>query len=132
MSEADNLQVVKNAYDAFGRGDIAAILSSLTDDVTWHLVGPSEIPYAGLRQGRDGAAEFFRLLGESDDVALFEPRRFLADGNLVVVLGRYEARVKSTGKVAKTDWVHVFEFRDGKVSSWREYLDGAAYAQAYH
>ena len=75
MSEADNLQVVKNAYDAFGRGDIAAILSSLTDDVTWHLVGPSEIPYAGLRQGRDGAAEFFRLLGESDDVALFEPRR---------------------------------------------------------
>jgi uncharacterized protein len=131
MSETGNIEVVKDAYAAFGRGDVPAILQSLTDDVTWHLMGPSEIPYAGLRHGRAGAAAFFSLLAGSDDVQLFEPRRFLADGDVVVVLGRYEARVKSTGKVAKTDWVHVFEFRDGKVASWREYLDAAAYAEAY-
>jgi ketosteroid isomerase-like protein len=131
VSEQQNVQVVKDAYAAFGRGDVASILSSLTDDVSWELPGPAEIPYAGLRRGRDGAAEFFQRLGEADDVQLFEPRRFLADGNLVVVLGRYEARVKATGKIAKSDWVHVFEFRDGKVASWREFLDSEEYAKAY-
>ena len=131
MSEQQNVQTIKDAYAAFGRGDVAAILALLTDDVTWELPGPAEIPYAGLRRGRDGAAEFFRRLAESDEVQVFEPRRFLADGNLVVVLGRYEARVKATGKTAADDWVHVFEFRDGKVASWKEYYDTAEYAKAY-
>lgn len=131
MSERENIEVIKDAYAAFGRGDVAAILASLTDDVEWELPGPAEIAYAGLRHGRDGAAEFFRLLAQSDEVQAFEPRRFLAEGDTVVVLGHYEARVKSTGRIAKTDWVHVFELRNGKVASWREYFDSAAYAQAY-
>jgi uncharacterized protein len=131
ISEEQNVQLVKNAYSAFQRGDVPAILALLSDDVTWELPGPAEIPYAGRRRGHEGAAEFFRLLGESDEVLVFEPHRFLADGDLVIVLGRYEARVKSTGRVAKTDWVHVFELRDGLAVSWREYLDTAAWAQAY-
>ncbi len=117
MSEQQNVQIVKDAYAAFQRGDVATILGLLSDDVTWELLGPAEIPYAGLRRGHEGAAEFFRLLGESDEVLAFEPHRFLA--------------VKSTGRVAKTDWVHVFELRDGKAVSWREYFDSAAWAQAY-
>jgi ketosteroid isomerase-like protein len=131
LSEQQNVQTVKEAYAAFQRGDVAAILALLTDDVTWELPGPAEIPYAGLRRGHDGAGEFFRRLAEADEVQVFEPRRFLADGDLVVVLGRYEARVRATEKSAKTDWVHAFEFRDGKVASWREYYDSAEYAQAY-
>ncbi len=131
MSEQQNVQIVKDAYAAFQRGDVATILGLLSDDVTWELLGPAEIPYAGLRRGHEGAAEFFRLLGESDEVLAFEPHRFLAEGDFVVVLGRYEARAKSTGRVAKTDWVHVFELRDGKAVSWREYFDSAAWAQAY-
>jgi uncharacterized protein len=131
MSEQQNVQIVKDAYTAFQRGDVPAILALLRDDVTWELPGPAEIPYAGLRHGREGAAEFFRLLSESDEVLGFEPQRFLADGDLVIVLGTYEARIKSTGRVAKTDWVHVFELRDGKAVSWREYFDSAAWAQAY-
>lgn len=131
MSEQQNVQMVKDAYAAFERGDVPAILAMLTDDVGWEMPGPSEIPYAGLRRGKDGAGEFFSRLGEADEVALFEPRQFLAAGNVVVVLGRYEARVRATGKIAKSDWVHVFEFRDGKVSRWREFYDSADYAQAY-
>lgn len=131
MSEQQNVQTIKDAYAAFQRGDVAAILALLTDDVKWELPGPAEIPYAGSRHGRNGAAEFFQRLGEADEVQVFEPRRFLADGNLVVVFGRYEARVRATGKTAASDWVHVFEFRDGKVASWREYYDSAEYAKAY-
>jgi ketosteroid isomerase-like protein len=131
LSEQQNVQAIKDAYAAFERGDVGAILAMLTDDVSWDMPGPTEIPYAGSRRGHSGAGEFFRRLAESEDVQLFEPRQFLANGNLVVVLGRYEARVKSTGKTAKSDWVHLFEFRDGKVSCWREFYDSAEYAEAY-
>jgi len=123
--------MVKDAYAAFERGDVATILAMLTDDVAWEMPGPAEIPYAGSRRGHAGAGEFFQRLAASDEVQLFEPRQFLADGNVVVVLGRYEAGVRATGKTAKSDWVHVFEFRDGKVSRWREFYDSAAYAEAY-
>lgn len=131
MSEQQNMQAVKDAYAAFVRGDVASILSSLTDDVEWIIPGPPEIPYAGVRRGRKGAAEFFRLLRESDDVKVFEPRAFLANGDLVIVFGRYAALVKATGQTAETDWVHAFEFRGGKVARWREYYDSESYAKAY-
>lgn len=131
MSEQANLQTIKKAYEAFGRGDIQTILSLLTDDVEWTLPGPSEVPYAGKRHGHAGTAEFFRLLAQADEVLTFEPRDFLAQGDLVVVLGRYSARVRSTGRVAESDWVHVFKFRGDLVASWHEYYDTAAYAEAY-
>jgi ketosteroid isomerase-like protein len=50
---------------------------------------------------------------------------------MVIVLGRYAARVKSTGRTAESQWAHAFTFRDGKVASWYEYYDTAKYAQAY-
>lgn len=47
MSEQQNIQTVKDAYAAFERGDVPAILAMLTDDVGWEMPGPAEIPYAG-------------------------------------------------------------------------------------
>jgi ketosteroid isomerase-like protein len=70
-------------------------------------------------------------LSESDDVEVFEPRRFFADGDMVVVLGHYAGRVKATGRLAESDWAHAFTFRDGKVASWYQYYDSTKTAAAY-
>lgn len=131
MSEQQNIQVIRDAYEAFKRGDVLKVLDGLTDDVEWETLGPPEIPYARTFHGLDGAAEFFRILTQTEDVQKFEPQRFFAEGDMVVVLGRYEARVKNTGKVAQADFVHTFVFRNGKVAKYREYFDTAAYAKAY-
>jgi uncharacterized protein len=131
MNEQQNIEAVKNAYAAFQSGDTQAVLDALTDDVVWELLGPSQIPYAGTYNGKAATAEFFSTLAQSDEVEAFEPRRFFADGDTVVVLGHYAARVKANGAHAETDWVHVFTFRGDKVASWREYFDSARYALAY-
>lgn len=131
MSEEQNLQTVRDAYAAFSRGDIPSVIDLLTDDVAWELPGPAQIPYAGSYHGKDRTLEFFRRLSESDEVQSFEPQRFFADGDMVVVLGTYGARIKATGKTATADWVHAFTLRGGKVARWYEYLDTAAYAKAY-
>ena len=35
MSQQDDIQIVKDIYDAYGRGDLDAILERVTDDVDW-------------------------------------------------------------------------------------------------
>jgi uncharacterized protein len=131
MSEQANLQIVKDAYDAFMSGDIQRVIDTCADDVEWETPGPTEIPYAGLFRGKSGVADFFRILADTDDVEFFEPETFVAQGDRVIVLGHYSARVKSTGRSAHADWVHSFVLHDGKVTKWREYFDTAKYAEAY-
>lgn len=131
MSEQANLRIIKDAYEAFKRGDIQKVIDAMSDDVEWETPGPNEIPYAGVFRGKGGIADFFRILADSDDVEFFEPESFFAQGDRVVVLGHYSARVKATGRLAQADWVHSFVLRDGKVMRGREYFDTAKYAEAY-
>lgn len=131
MNEQQNLDVIRATYSAFSHADVPAVLNGLTDDVEWFTPGPTQIPYAGMFRGKDGVAEFFRIVSENEDVQVFEPEHFFADGDTIIVQGRYASRVKNTGRTAQTDWVHVFTFRDGKVAKYVEYYDTARYAQAY-
>jgi ketosteroid isomerase-like protein len=40
-------------------------------------------------------------------------------------------KVKKTGKAMTSDWVHIFTIADGKVKTFREFLDTARAAEAY-
>lgn len=132
MSEQENVQIVKEAYAAFTRGDIPAILNALTDDVVWFLPGPTDIvPVAGERRGREQVGQFFSTLDENQEALQFEPQEFIAQGEKVVVLGHYRWRIKPTGRVFASEWVHVFTLRDGKVVGFHEYYDTAAIVEAY-
>src|ERR671926_1076253 len=98
MNERTKVGVVQQGYEAFGRGDIPAVLDLLTDDVEWTLQGPSVLPFAGTRRGREGVAEFFSLLGENLEFQEFEAREFVAQGDTVVVLGFERSVVNPTGR----------------------------------
>ena len=54
MSEAQNTQVIKDAYTAFARGDVKAILDSLGENVVWQGIIGTEgvLPQSGVRRGR--------------------------------------------------------------------------------
>ena len=133
MSEAENTQVVKNAYAAFQRGDIPGVLAVLDDSVEWQPVIGTEgvVPQAGVRHGKSGVGEFFQILGGSTEFTSFEPQEFIAGGDQVAVVGRYKATVKPTGKTVDSGWVMIFTFRNGKVVRFREYTDSAQLVKAY-
>jgi ketosteroid isomerase-like protein len=46
------------------------------------------------------------------------------------VTGYYAATLKKTGRRAASEWVHIFTFRDGKVTKLREFLDTASFIEA--
>ncbi len=129
MSE-DNLDVVRRGYDAFGRGDIDALLELFDEQIQWVTPGPSELATSGRRTGRQEVGQFFASVNELFDVQRFEPRDYIAQGDRVVVLGVEAARVRSTGKLLELDWVHVFTMRTGKVIAFQEFFDTAAVVAA--
>ncbi len=133
MSEAQNTQSVKDAYAAFGRGDVNAILAMVDDSVEWEGVKGAEgvAPHAGLRRGKAAVGEFFQLVGSTLDFHAFEPREFIAQGDTVVAIGFYKATVKATKKQTASDWAMVFNFRNGKIVRFREFTDSASVVRAY-
>ena len=131
MSEQTNIQVVQTAFGYFGKGDVAGIISLLAADVSWHVAPIKNVPYTGTRNGTTGVADFFATLAESEDTLKFEPREFIAQGDKVVAIGQYGARVKSTGREYETYFAQVFTLRDGKLTSFVEYLDSATVADAF-
>jgi ketosteroid isomerase-like protein len=132
MNEQENVQAVQQLYATFGRGDSSALLSGFADDVDWHVTGPVNIPICGSRRGHEGVAQFFKALGETLETQQFEPQEFIAQSNKVVVLGHERHRVKSTGRIFEGNWVQVFTLSQGKVVRFREYIDTAALATAFH
>ena len=130
MTDQPNVTLVLSVYDAFRRGDLAAILSRLDPGADLIFEGPSAIPWAGNRHGREAWAKFFQALGENlDDItATMEP--FAVQGDNVVAVGRYQARVKLTGKRINSPLVHLWTIRNGMVTRCQELTDTASVAAA--
>jgi ketosteroid isomerase-like protein len=130
MGTAENLQIVKNGYAAFGRGDVPGLLALLAEDVVWDMPGDG-FPLAGTYRGHEGVASFFQKLGEQAEILEFQPREFLADGNRVLVVGWESMKVRATGRGVEIDWVMSFTLRNGKIAKFREYTDTKAIADAH-
>lgn len=132
MSEA-NIQKLQDLYAAFARGDIGAILDTVSEDVTW---GPDtvarEVPWYGLRHGRDGVSDFFATLQREVEFTQFEPRFFAGSGNHVVVHVDIGYKLKKNGKGASVGSMHEFVIEDGKVKSFRGYEDTASVRDAWN
>lgn len=128
MSEQANIQVVRDSYAAFQRGDIPSLLENLTEDIEW--IEPPVEPLGGTYRGRASVADFFKKVNETSEFSHFEPRDFIAQGDRVVVLGHYRATVRGTGRAYECDWAMAFTLTGGKISRFQEFTDTAAFAAA--
>jgi uncharacterized protein len=131
MNPQENVKIVQQAYERYKTGNIPSVLELMSDRVEWVLPELAGVPVAGTRHGRDGVADFFSKLSETQQVISFEPLEFIAQGDKVVVLGRYSYRVTSTRQQFDSDWAHVFTIQNGKIVRFQEFTDTAAVAVAY-
>jgi uncharacterized protein len=124
--------IVKSNYAAFGRGDIATILQSMTPSVEWLARYPSSIPFAGLHDKHEGIIALFQAINAALEVLRFEIVAFHVTSNAVFVEGEEEARVRATGKSYVNAWIHIWEFDEaGLVKRVSNYNDSAAAANAF-
>ena len=132
MNEQKNTETVRRTYELFKTGDIESLMDLYTDDADWENPQNENVPHSGKRKGKKQILEFLSLVGENSENIHFEPRETVAQDDKVVVLGDYRWRIPATGKEYESDFVHVCTFNeDGKITSFKEYLDTAAARDAY-
>jgi ketosteroid isomerase-like protein len=127
---SDLIAKIKEIYAAFGRGDIAAIIACMADDVSWEFEAPPEISWAGIRRGPKEASGFFTGIANEHADPRLEMTEFLASGDAVAVFGRYAATVRATGVRVDTPVGHYFKFRDGKIVRYVNFVNTGAFLEA--
>ena len=132
MHAEQNVETARLVYEAFGRGDVEAIIDRLTDDVDWSTdAAIVSAPWYGPRHGKDAVRGFFEAVAKIGPVTEFTPLSYASnDDGDVMVLIRYAFTVAATGKDVAMNMHHYWRFRDGKVCFVRSSEDTAQVAAA--
>jgi ketosteroid isomerase-like protein len=126
MAADENIKTIQRVYEAFGRGDIQAVLDAVTDDVDWATeTSSTAAPWYGVRHGKNGVASFFEAFGSAMEVQEFDPHAFAANDDEVHTLVHCRATSRSTGKAIDNELHHYFRFEDGKIAFYRGTEDTA-------
>jgi ketosteroid isomerase-like protein len=120
--DKNNLNVLRNGYDSFAKGDIPAVLAIFDTDIEYTLA--EGFPYGGTYIGPEAVTnEVFMKLGTEWDNFSAVPVEYIDGGNRIVALGKYSGTYKATGKSFEADFAHVWIFRDGKAIKLVQYTD---------
>lgn len=123
MSEQtdQNVEHIKKGYEAFAAGDVETLMSLFDDNIEW--IQPGDSAVSGTYHGKNELGDLLSRLAEKSPT--IKPRRFLADGDMVVVLSDTTAG----GEAAKD--AEVYTLRDGKTVRAELYGDTAMMERVY-
>ncbi|MFD7903015.1 nuclear transport factor 2 family protein [Kitasatospora sp. NPDC059747] len=116
--------VVRRQYLASARGDLAALRATLADDIEWtEMAG---FPLAGTYRTPKGVTGnvMERLAAEWHDWTAHDDT-YVVDGENVVVLARYTAVHKTTGKPLAVRVAHHFVVRGSRIVRFEQFTDTA-------
>jgi ketosteroid isomerase-like protein len=127
LIEADGTapaDVVRRQYLASAAGDLDALRATLAPDVEWtEMAG---FPLAGTYRTPDGVTTnvMEALVRDWDDWTAHDDH-YVTDGEDVVVLARYTARHRSTGRSIDVRVAHHFVVRGGLIVRFEQFVDTA-------
>lgn len=127
---ADNVQFVKSLYEAFGRGDIDAIVNGCHEDMEWNCaknaLHEAGWPWFKGHYGPEGVrAYFMEYILPKFDFPKFNPITFSGSGDDVFVVIEWEMVNKATGKSYTDTVVHWNRIKDGKMWRHEDFVDTA-------
>ena len=128
---AENVSLVKGIYNAFGTGDVPAVIAAMSPTIEWNEA--ENFPYADGNPyiGADAilGGVFARLASEWDGFHVV-PEQFLDAGDTVVVTGRYHGTCRATGTAMNPQAAHIWTIAEGKVTGFQQLVDTLAVARA--
>ena len=115
-----NSQLVQQAYEAFGKGDIAGLLGMLDTNVQW--TSPSTLPHGGEFTGPAEVGKFFEAIDANwDALALDIESVNELGGTSVLGVARADG-LRKGGEPQHYGAVHIFDVSNGKITRFREYV----------
>jgi ketosteroid isomerase-like protein len=116
-----SIDLLRRAYAAFNRGDIAAAVAGLDPDIEWSE--PAEFPGGGTYHGRAGASEYLTQSRAAWADVQSEPEQFIPSGDRIVVFVHARVRAQGSDEWAEVRLADVYTFRDGRPVSMRAFAD---------
>lgn len=112
MAEHPNIQLMRDAYDAFAKGDLATLQDLWAPDLRWHVAGNSDL--AGTYEGIPAVLGFLQQSLERTGGSLrVEPLAFYANDSHGVTVVRQTAT--RDDRVLDVQHAHVSRFENGRV-----------------
>src|SRR3954447_10869183 len=117
-------EVVRRQYLASAAGDLEALRATLAPDVEWtEMAG---FPLAGTYRTPEGVtANVMEKLGAEWDGWAAHDDTYVVEGENVVVLARYTATHRATGKRLAVRVAHHFVVRGGLIVRFEQFVDTA-------
>jgi ketosteroid isomerase-like protein len=113
-----NAALIKGAYDAFSRRDVAQAFAAFGKDILWHV--PGRGPLSRDYRGHAEVGGFFQKFTElSSGTFRIQVDEVLSKGDRVVVLCTESAQ--RGGRSWSSTQVHVWTVRDGEATVFRQY-----------
>lgn len=126
--QQSNVDLVREAYEAFNERDFKAVMELFDEDIKW--VVPEGLRYGRTYHGPEEVGGFFeRVLSDIEDLDV-DTDRFINGGETVVVLGSARGTATKTGDTLDIPFAHVCDLTDGKITGFQEYNDTARMEQA--
>ena len=126
----DNVEIVRASWEAWSRGDTAALFEFYDPEVEWDMTH-SYVPDMGVFHGHEGIREFFREWRQFFAEYRAVPEQFIgADENVMV-----RVRQGGRGRVSSVDvempafW-QVYRLREGRAVRVEIYRDEAEALEA--
>lgn len=115
----DNVELLRDTYEAFGRGDIPAVMGAFAEDIEWNV--PEVLPHGGRSRGLDGVAGFFERLASTWEDFGLELDALFGSGERVCAVGRFRGALD--GVRTGYGFVHVWTVTDGACRRFDEFVD---------
>ena len=121
--------VVRRQYLASANSDLEALRATLADDVEWtEMAG---FPLAGTYRTPTGVTSaVMERLSQDWDSWTAHDDTYIVEGENVVVLARYTATNKTTGKNINVRVAHSFIVRGGRIVRFEQFVDTAKVREA--
>lgn len=119
----NNSAITNEFVDAWEARDIEKILGFFTDDAVYTNI-PMGPPNEGIAAIREFIEGFLSMVSDIKFVVHHQ-----VEGENGIVMNERTDTITMNGKSIALPVMGIFEFRNGKISAWRDYFDMALFAE---
>jgi uncharacterized protein len=121
FSVPDDVETLRGAYGALNEGDIERALAVLDEDAEW--CEHSDLPEAGLYQGKDAIRDFLHDFLESWQEFQQETEELIQGDGRVLIMLRSKVRGKGSGVAVEGEYAHLWTMENGRGVRVDAYFD---------
>jgi ketosteroid isomerase-like protein len=133
-TQEKNIQLIKDMFATFKKGDAQALINYVAEDCDWWSpvtnTSSDAIPWATPRHGRGEVSSLFSEIFTKVKPIEIKPEHYTAQEDYCIVEGSSRGLTLATGCEFYINWVMVCTLRDGKITRFRNYFDTADLSKA--